>query len=253
VVRVSGLAMLAAAAAAALAAGAATAAGAIAQTQPSWQLPPLVAAGGLGPGWRVVLLPRQAMPATRFTPEPVQGRAALRVEAERSYGNLVHALQPPRAAPAQLAWAWRLQQPGVAPVLAQKSGDDSPAKVCLSFDMPLAQVPFVERQLLRMARAQSGENLPTATLCWVWGGAEAAGSVVENPYTRRVRAIVLRNSTDATGTWLAERVNVAADFARAFGDESPALPPVTAVIVAGDADNTGGHSVAHIKGLRLEP
>jgi hypothetical protein len=49
---------------------------------------------------------------------------------------------------------------------------------------------------------------------------------------------------------------VAADFRRAFGDEVAAaepLPPLTAVIVAGDADNTGGTSVAQVSGLRAEP
>lgn len=247
----AGLAAMACAAAAAQ--GASALAGPAAQPATLPQLAPLVAGNQLGPGWRVALLPSQAPPATRFTPEDVQGRPALRIEADRSYGNLVQVLLPPQAVAGTLAWSWRLQQPGAAPDLARKAGDDTPVKVCLSFDLPLGQVPFVERQLLRMARAKSGQDLPTATLCWVWGGAEAVGRVVENPYTRRVRYIVLRGAADPTGTWLAERVSVAADFARAFGAESPQLLPATAVIVAGDADNTGGHSVAHVEGLRFEP
>ena len=40
-----------------------------------------------------------------------------------------------------------------------------------------------------------------------------------------------------------------ADFQRAFGDESPTLPPLVAVSLAGDADNTGGHTLAYIAGL----
>jgi hypothetical protein len=43
---------------------------------------------------------------------------------------------------------------------------------------------------------------------------------------------------------------VAADFLRAFGDEAREVPPVSAVAVAGDADNTGAHSVAFVAGLR---
>ena len=53
-------------------------------------LAPLVEGSGLGPGWRVATLPQQKPPVTRFTPERVQGREALRVEADGSYGNLVH-------------------------------------------------------------------------------------------------------------------------------------------------------------------
>ena len=40
---------------------------------------------------------------------------------------------------------------------------------------------------------------------------------------------------------------------RAFGDESREPPPVTALIVAADADNTAGSSLAHVGGLRFEP
>lgn len=216
-------------------------------------LPPLVdALGGLGAGWRVATLPDQKPPVTRYTAETVDGRAALRIEAAASCGNLVHAL-PGLPAPRTLRWAWRLQQPNGAADLRRKSGDDAAVKVCLSFDLPLAAVPFVERQLLRLARSRSGEALPAATLCWVWAGAEERGALLDNVYSRRVRVIVLRNGSDAAGAWLQESRDVAADFRRAFGDESPTLPPLTAVIVAGDADNTGGRSVAHVEGLGFGP
>ena len=145
----------------------ATAACAVAVT-----LPPLVdERGGLGAGWRVVTLPAQKSPITRYTAERVDGRDALRVEAAASYGNLVYVL-PGVPAPRTLRWAWRMQQPNAAADLRVKTGDDVAVKVCLSFDLPLSAVPFVERQLLRLARSHSGEELPAATLCWVWAAAE---------------------------------------------------------------------------------
>jgi hypothetical protein len=216
-------------------------------------LPPLVdGPGGLGAGWRVATLPDQKPPVTRYAAEAVDGRPVLRIEAAASYGNLVRelpAVPPPRT----LRWAWRLQQPNAATDLRRRSGDDAAVKVCLSFDLPLAAVPFVERQLLRLARSRSGEALPAATLCWVWAGAEERGALIDNAYTRRVRFIVLRNGTDAPGSWFEESRDVAADFLRAFDDESTTVPPLTAVIVAGDADNTGGRSVAHVAGLGFGP
>jgi len=215
-------------------------------------LAPMVDGGGLGAGWRVATLPQQKPPVTRFTPERVQGRVALRVEADGSYGNLVHGfVQPP--VPAMLAWSWRVQAPAPVSDLRSKAGDDAALKVCLSFDMPLAHMPFWERQALRMARARTGEALPGATLCWVWGGSDPRGTVHDNAYTRRVRYIVLRSAADATDTWVEERRDVAADFQLAFGDEAKQMPPLTAVIVSGDADNSGGRSVAFVADLRLEP
>jgi hypothetical protein len=226
----------------------ATAAGAGAVT-----LPPLVdERGGLGQGWRVATLPEQKPPATRYAAERVAGLQALRVQADASYGNLVHDL-PGVAAPRTLRWAWHLQQPNAAADLRTKSGDDSAAKVCLSFDLPLSAVPFVERQLLRLARSRSGEELPAATLCWVWAGPEERGALLDNAYSRRVRYVVLRNGSDAPGRWQVESRDVAADFLRAFGDETRSVPPLVAVIVAGDADNTGARSLAHVADLAFAP
>ncbi len=219
-------------------------------------LPALVAGGQIGAGWRVVTLPQQKAPVTRYSAETVGGRAALRIEARASYGNLVFEPSSPSAAgavPGRMSWAWRLQQRNAASDISQKAGDDLAAKVCLSFDLPLAQVPFMERQLLRLARSRTGEDLPAATLCWVWGGSAVAGQLLDNPYSRRVRYIVLRTQAEALDTWFEESRDVAADFKRAFGDEAAAPPPLAAVVVAGDADNTGEHSIAHVAALRWQP
>jgi hypothetical protein len=218
-------------------------------------LPPPVADGALHPAWRVVGLPQQKPPLTRYTAAAVDGAEALRLEARGSYGNLVLDLSG-QPAPARIAWRWRVEQPNPALDLTRKAGDDTPAKVCLAFDLPLAAVPFVERQLLRFARAQSGEPLPAATLCWVWGHAEPVNGVLINAYTRRVRYVVLRGRADAPGRWFDESRDVAADFRRAFGDEwteAARLPPLAALIIAADADNTGASSLAHLAGLRVVP
>ena len=118
------------------------------------------------------------------------------------------------------------------------------------FDLPLSAVPFLERQLLRLAESRFGEPLPNATLCYVWDPSWPRGSVVANAYTKRVRFITLDG---AVGAWLSERHDLAADFLRAFGDESRELPPLRAILVGADADNTGGRSVGWIDELRLEP
>ncbi len=217
-------------------------------------LPPLVAGGQIGAGWRVVTLPQQKAPVTRYSAETVGGRQALRIEAHASYGNLV--FEPAAAGgmvPARVTWAWRMQQRNAASDVSNKTGDDVAARVCMSFDMPLAHVPFMDRQMLRLARSRSGQNLPAATLCWVWGGGAVQGQVVDNAYSRRVRYIVLRTQEEALDTWFEESRDVAADFRRAFGDEAAAPPPLMALIVAGDADNTGAHSVSHVAALRWQP
>ncbi|MFO1330776.1 MAG: DUF3047 domain-containing protein [Rubrivivax sp.] len=214
-------------------------------------LPPLLDGERIDARWRVATLPAQKPPVTRFEPAPVDGRTALRVVVDGSYGNLVLDT-PGRPAPRRVGWRWRVDQPNAQADLRRKGGDDSAIKLCLSFDLPLDQVPFVERQLLRMARATSGQDLPAATLCWAFGHDEPVDQVIENPFSRRVRTLVLRGRADGNGRWLAESRDVAADWRRAFGDEAPRPPPLLALGVAGDGDNTGARSLAWLADLQVD-
>jgi Protein of unknown function (DUF3047) len=196
--------------------------------------------------WRVVGLPQQTKPLTRFSVVELDGKRVLRVEAERAYGNLVHPLKDVRAG--TLAWRWRVDQPASGADLKRKSGDDVALKVCALFDMPMAQVPFVERQLLRIASSRAGEKLPTATLCYAWDNTLPQGTLLHNAFTHRVRYLVTRGTPKQ---WNDEKHDLGADFQRAFGDEAQDVPPLTAIVIGADTDNTGSHSIGHIDALRL--
>ena len=198
--------------------------------------------------WAYAGLPAQKPPPTRYQVRELEGRRVLQVEADRSYGNLVHPLTGEPAG--VLSWRWRVDTPLPAADLRTKEGDDAALKVCAMFDLPRARVPFVERQLLRLAESRYGEPLPNATLCYLWDPTWPRGSVVPNAYTKRVRFITLDG---AAGAWLSERHDLAADFLRAFGDESREVPRLRAIVVGADADNSGGRSVGWIDALRLEP
>ena len=130
--------------------------------------------------------------------------------------------------------------------LRQRSGDDSPLKVCALFDMPLEKLGLVDRSLLRLARSATGEKLPSATLCYVWDHTLATGTLLRNAYSGRVRMIVVNSGDQRLGQWLSHDRDLAADFKRAFGDESDVMPPLQAVLVGGDADNTGGRSLGWV-------
>lgn len=203
--------------------------------------------GGLPPSpWVFAGLPGQTLPATRFVLEPLDDAVVLRVQAAGSYGNLVHALKDTPAG--RLSWRWRVDKGLTSPDLRTKAGDDVALKVCALFDLPRAAVPFVERQLLRLAEQRTGAPLPNATVCYVWDPSWPAGTVVPNAYSRRVRYITLGA---ATGIWQTVRRDLAADFLQAFGDEATQVPNVLAIAVGADADNTRGESSGFIADLAL--
>ena len=220
---------------------------------------PALAAGSLlaplgGPAWADASLPSQTLPRTRFEPITVDGLPGWRIVAEGSYGNLAHPVQGDAAQARRLTWRWRLDAPVPGADLATKPTDDAAIKVCVLFDMPDERVPFFERQLLRLARNASKQALPAATLCYVWAPLVTQGTVLPNAYSRRLRWKVLRGAASASGpSWQIETRDLRADFLEAFGDESAGVPPIAAVLVGADADNTGGRGEARIVGLELRP
>ncbi|WP_291143028.1 DUF3047 domain-containing protein [Hydrogenophaga sp.] len=233
---------------------------ATAQAQGVPDLPDLLdAQGAIATPWRVVGFPKSQrdIPLTQFSAGSVDGERGVRVEAQRSYGTLTLATD---LAPSALRWRWRLDQPLQGgerpPDILSKAGDDAALKVCALFDHPLDRVPFVERQLLRLARAVSGEALPAATVCYVWDSRYDALTESANPYTRRVRFVVLRGAGAPLQQWVDESRDLAQDFRRLFGDEQAPdapLPRVTQLLIGADADNTGAHSIGWVRALRTVP
>ncbi|WP_302173056.1 DUF3047 domain-containing protein [uncultured Hydrogenophaga sp.] len=228
--------------------------------------PPLPALLGpnsvMGPEWRVVGLParQRNVPLTAFDPGQVDGHEGVRVSTDASYGTLVHTL-PGNVLPVmRLAWRWRLDQPLVggsaAPDIMSRGGDDAALKVCALFDHPLDRVPFMDRQMLRLARSVSGEDLPAATVCYVWDSTYQAPVQAANPYTRRVRFITLQGRSAPLSRWITESRDVGRDFLALFGEEQSQdapLPRLTRIVIGGDSDNTGSRSLGWVADLRWQP
>ncbi len=230
--------------------------GVAAQAQSSPVLAGFVAADSSGlpaAPWKLELLPEQRIAQTGFRVQDSDGRSALRIEANASYGNLLQRIDR-SPGKGQLSWQWRLEAVNALADLRRKEADDTSVKVCALFDLPLERVPFLERQLLRLARASSGSDLPAATVCYVWDDKLPVGTRIDNAYSRRVRYLVLRSGLPAKTQWFNERRDIGADFLALFGDESAGeVPRLKAIAVGADADNTGGRSVAFIADLKLQP
>ena len=206
------------------------------------------------PPWRTVGLPRGKVPLTRIDVVQQDATRVLQLAADASYGTLVHALPAQVPGPdLTLSWRWKLNQPLARADLRTKAGDDVALKVCVMFDLPLDALPFAQRSLMRLARAASTEPLPAATLCYVWDPQLPLGTLLPNAYTDRVRYLVVSGAGAPMGQWQAQQRKLAADFLQAFGAESPVVPPLLAVVLGADADNTGGRSLGFVGDVHLQP
>ncbi|MES2950102.1 MAG: DUF3047 domain-containing protein [Pseudomonadota bacterium] len=200
--------------------------------------------------WRVVGLPGGDKPVTQFDIVRFGSDKVLRVRSDRAYGNLTHTFKPPPGA-SMLRWRWRLDQPVAGADLRTKNGDDAPIKVCALFDLPLASISFVERNMLRWARRTSGEHLPGATLCYVWDQKLAVGTELPNAFTSRMRFLVLNSAGTPLQRWVSHTRDLHTDYLNSFGAEGRTVPPLLAIVVGADSDNTAQSSLAYVGDISL--
>ena len=180
-----------------------------------------------------------------------EGGTVLRVRSIGGAGTAAHAVDAsPRGL--ALAWRWKIDRVVQGADMTRKSGDDFAARVYVFFDVPAHEVPWAARLKLAAMRLIYGKDLPTAGLCYVWDNRHAAGTTQWNPYTDRVRTVVLRSGADEAGHWKAERRDLEADYRAAFGAAGE-LPRVSGIAAGNDTDQTGERATAWFGDFRLEP
>ena len=210
------------------------------------------AIGELPLGWKFATLPNKV--ATNYSIVDLGGARVLKVEADGSYGNLVHALHARAGSHTALSWRWRVDKLIASADITTRAGDDSVAKMCVMFGFKVSKLSFGERVGLSMAAAAAGEPVPPETLCYVWDNKLAVGTGLANAFTRRIRYIVLQSGSQHLGQWLSEQRDVSVDHQRMFGDESAGeIPEIIGVAVSADADSTHGYGLAYFGDIKLTP
>jgi hypothetical protein len=151
----------------------------------------------------------------------------------------------------RLQWRWAVSGTPGKSELGRKSADDFGARLYVVFDYPLDKVPWTSRLGIRVARALYGSEVPAAALCYVWHPPTPPDTLVDSPYTSRVKMIV-PGGEGGFEAWRDVERDVAKDFERAFGEEyGPGVAPIKAIIVSADTDQTGGEVNAFFGDIRL--
>lgn len=187
------------------------------------------------PGWQHQLLPK-VQRSNEFQIVDEGGQRVLRVRSEASASSWL-ARVPGSLPPASvLQWRWKVSRALAGSDLRSKPGDDYAARLYVLFDLPLERLALGDRLRLQAARAISGADLPAAAICYVWGRAQAPGSSGWNPYTDRLRMVVVDSGDALAGQWRPARRDLRSDWEAAFGGP---MPRVGAIAVGADTDNTG--------------
>ncbi len=191
-------------------------------------------------GWKP-LVASDNTPRTRYTLVDDGGITVVRAESKAAASGLSKSLRVNPAEFPWLRWRWKIDNLIASADLRTKEGDDFPARLYVMFDYPLEKLSFIERNKLRLARTLFDPDLPAATLCYVWDNKTPPETIVPSAYSDRVRLIVVASGGARVGHWVDFERNVAADFRAAFGEDAP---PVQAIAIATDTDNTGSFATA---------
>ncbi|MCE3000631.1 MAG: DUF3047 domain-containing protein [Betaproteobacteria bacterium] len=186
-------------------------------------------------GWQPWTLSRFKRP-TEYRLVDYQGRTVVRARARGSASGLVHplTLEPERYP--YLQWQWKVEQLIAKADNTQKHLEDSPVRLVVSFGGDIDRLPLADRMFFDNVRLLTGQQLPYATLMYIWENRAPLDTVIANRHTSRIKMIVAESGRDRLGRWQEVTRNVLEDYRRAFGEEPG---PIIAVGIMTDTDNTG--------------
>ncbi|MBE7366758.1 DUF3047 domain-containing protein [Ramlibacter pallidus] len=212
-----------------------------------WAIQSGTAASDAGP-WTHKPLPGKA--ATRFQYERHLGRDAVAVQADASASLLRQSLRIEPQQLGQVRFSWKVSALIAGADLASRDKADAPVRIVLAFEGDRSRFSPRDAALSELVRALTGEEMPYATLMYVWCNQRAPGTVIRNTRTDRIRKLVVESGPGSLNRWLDYERDIRADYERAFGEPPGAL---VGVALMTDTDNTQSLAEAWYGPVRFLP
>lgn len=188
-------------------------------------------------GWQPWIINRAKTPTLyQLVKDAGTGEVVLRAVAERSASGMKQRLDVAPAERPVIAWRWCVMDLITAADNQDRYSEDAPARLMLFFDGDKGVLPAREQMLMETAHLLTGQELPFATLMYVWENRFAPETLLRNSFTQQVKMIVVGTGRDRIGTWKSFQRNYVDDYRRAFGAEPGRL---IGVGIMTDTDNTG--------------
>ncbi|CTQ48237.1 hypothetical protein JDO7802_00239 [Jannaschia donghaensis] len=164
----------------------------------------------------------------RFTSNDYgQNGASLQVVSDGTVSLLWKAVPDALRGTRSATWTWAVAEGVPATDLRRKGGDDRNLAVYFAFTDAATAATANPNRATALLRDPN-----TRVLVYVWGDDDGRGTIQDSPYLPGLKTVVLRQA--GTGQF-AENVNLAADYARAFGGAPEVLMGVG---ISADSDDT---------------
>lgn len=187
-------------------------------------------------GWQLWTLSKMKKP-TAYRLVQDGGKTVISAKADASASGLIHPLAnlDPRLYE-QLSWRWKVDDLIKGADNTRRSREDSPVRLVVTFGGDMSRLDFGEKLFYSQVKAITGQQMPYATLMYIWENRAQKEEVIANGHTARIKMLVAESGRDKVGHWQDVKRNVYEDYKRAFGEEPG---PITAIGIMTDTDNTG--------------
>lgn len=185
---------------------------------------------------------------TVYRLENYQGKTVLSANSKTAASGLAVKLRPKKAENLWLQWEWKALSAIPEADNSEGHRDDAPLRILVAFDGNKSKLSFKEKMNFEMANLISGQEMPYATLMYIWSGKSPVGSIIANAHTSRIKMIVVDSGWDNLGQWHKHQRDLSADYRRAYG-EAPG--DVIGVALLTDTDNTKSETRAFYGDIEL--
>lgn len=163
------------------------------------------------------------------------GRHAMAAHSKSSASMVRQAVRIEPEELGSVRFSWKVPDLIAQADMALREGDDSPVRIVLAFEGDRGRFSGKNAMLSELARALTGEEMPYATLMYVWCNTRQPGSVIVNSRTDRIRKLVVESGSGRLRQWVDYERNIRADYEKAFGEPPGAL---VGIGIMTDSDNT---------------
>lgn len=203
---------------------------------------------GIPEAWKPLIFPK--IPTrTEYRPVALDGRITIQARSRGGASGLVHRLDVnPQNAP-WLSWLWRVDSALENADVTTKAGDDCAARIYVAFKFDGHGKTWWERFSHKTKRIFAGQEVPGSALVYAWANGVEVGKIIDSPYTKQSKMIVVQSGNDLKDRWISEKRNVVEDYRAAYGVPPPAI---VGIAIMTDTDNTGSEITAYYGDIRLD-
>jgi len=172
---------------------------------------------------------------TSYTLKRYQGKTVIHADADASASGLMVPLKPRTVEGKELIWEWKALGHIESADNTQGHTDDAPLRIMLAFDGDKSKLSLRDQMAFELAHLISGQEMPYATLMYIWSSKAHETPILTNKYTSRLKMIIVDSGDEHVGQWRKHQRNIEKDYREAFQEKPGKL---IAVGIMTDTDNT---------------